>query len=192
MNGRLLAGIVVAVLALAAPWVAYPVFLMTALCFALFACAFNLMLGYVGLLSFGHAAYFGAGAYTTMLLMQYRQVPPWFGVWAGMAVVVVVFIPISAQFNRSMARMKAAEDAEAWGRLSLHEKKLALEAERKAGEALERRQGLRRFGQGHAQGLVDAAGRQAHGHPRPAGYRARLSRHAVRPHRTALAADHGL
>ena len=48
-----------------APWVLYPVFLMKVLCFALFACAFNLLIGYVGLLSFGHAAYFGMGAYVT-------------------------------------------------------------------------------------------------------------------------------
>jgi branched-chain amino acid transport system permease protein len=46
-----------------APFVVYPVFLMKALCFALFACAFNLLLGYVGLLSFGHAMFFGASAY---------------------------------------------------------------------------------------------------------------------------------
>lgn len=48
---------------LVAPFFIYPVFLMKALCFALFAAAFNLLLGYVGLLSFGHAAYFGFGAY---------------------------------------------------------------------------------------------------------------------------------
>ena len=46
-----------------APFVLYPVFLMKVLCFALFACAFNLLIGYVGLLSFGHAAYFGIGGY---------------------------------------------------------------------------------------------------------------------------------
>jgi branched-chain amino acid transport system permease protein len=46
-----------------APAVLYPVFLMKVLCFALFACAFNLLIGYVGLLSFGHAAYFGMGCY---------------------------------------------------------------------------------------------------------------------------------
>lgn len=45
------------------PFVLYPVFLMKVLCFALFACAFNLLLGYVGLLSFGHAAFFGMGSY---------------------------------------------------------------------------------------------------------------------------------
>ena len=45
------------------PFVLYPVFLMKVLCFALFACAFNLLIGYVGLLSFGHAAFFGMGSY---------------------------------------------------------------------------------------------------------------------------------
>ena len=52
-------------LIVACPWVLYPVFLMKLMCFALFACAFNLLLGYVGLLSFGHAAYFGMGAYVS-------------------------------------------------------------------------------------------------------------------------------
>jgi branched-chain amino acid transport system permease protein len=64
MSGnRLLIAIVVAIAALAAPWVFYPVFLMKALCFALFACAFNLLLGYAGLMSFGHAMFFGMAAY---------------------------------------------------------------------------------------------------------------------------------
>ena len=47
----------------AAPFFVYPVFLMKALCFALFACAFNLLIGYVGLLSFGHAVFLGAAGY---------------------------------------------------------------------------------------------------------------------------------
>ena len=55
-------GIMIAFLAIA-PFFLYPVFLMKLLCFALFACAFNLLIGYVGLLSFGHAAYFGMGGY---------------------------------------------------------------------------------------------------------------------------------
>ena len=46
-----------------APSFIYPLFLMQVLCFAIFACAFNLLIGYVGLLSFGHAAYFGMGGY---------------------------------------------------------------------------------------------------------------------------------
>jgi branched-chain amino acid transport system permease protein len=47
-----------------APFLIYPVFLMKVMCFALFACAFNLLLGYVGLLSFGHAMFLGMGGYT--------------------------------------------------------------------------------------------------------------------------------
>ena len=52
-----------AALALVAPFFFYPLFLTKVLCYALFACAFNLLLGSCGLLSFGHAAYFGAAAY---------------------------------------------------------------------------------------------------------------------------------
>ena len=62
-------GVAAAVLGLAglvvAPFFLYPVFLMSVMCFALFATAFNLLLGYVGLLSFGHAAFFGGAAYFT-------------------------------------------------------------------------------------------------------------------------------
>ena len=55
-------GLMLAFIAIA-PFFLYPVFLMKVLCFALFACAFNLLIGYVGLLSFGHAAFFGMGGY---------------------------------------------------------------------------------------------------------------------------------
>jgi branched-chain amino acid transport system permease protein len=51
--------------ALAAPFVGYPVFLMKMMCFGLFACAFNLLIGYTGLLSFGHAAFLGTAGYVT-------------------------------------------------------------------------------------------------------------------------------
>ena len=53
------------------PFFLYPVFLMRVLCMALFASAFNLMLGYVGLLSFGHAAFFGMGSYVTAWTMKH-------------------------------------------------------------------------------------------------------------------------
>lgn len=56
------------------PYVLYPIFLMRVLCIALFACAFNLMLGYVGLLSFGHAAFFGMGAYISAWTMKFMGV----------------------------------------------------------------------------------------------------------------------
>ena len=58
-------------LLVAAPFIGlYPVFVMKALCFAIFACAFNLLLGFTGLLSFGHAAFLGAAAYVTGWLVR--------------------------------------------------------------------------------------------------------------------------
>ncbi|RUR31649.1 branched-chain amino acid ABC transporter permease [Vreelandella nanhaiensis] len=72
------------VLGLVAPFIAYPVFLMKILCFALFACAFNLLLGYAGLLSFGHAAFLATGGYTTgYLLASYPGLTPELGIIAG-------------------------------------------------------------------------------------------------------------
>ncbi|MCL6608311.1 MAG: branched-chain amino acid ABC transporter permease [Geminicoccaceae bacterium] len=59
-----------------APLVLYPVFLMKVLCFALFACAFNLLIGYVGLLSFGHAAFFGTAAYAAGHAAKVWGFPP--------------------------------------------------------------------------------------------------------------------
>jgi branched-chain amino acid transport system permease protein len=58
-----IAFVIMAALFAAAPLVVYPVFMMKVMCFALFACAFNLLIGYVGLLSFGHAMFFGLAAY---------------------------------------------------------------------------------------------------------------------------------
>lgn len=82
---RLIVGAAVAVLALAAPWFAYPVFLMTALCFALFACAFNLLLGYAGLMSFGHAMFFGMAGYFYGHVVKAWDMPPELGLLAGVA-----------------------------------------------------------------------------------------------------------
>src|SRR6476661_4518817 len=62
---RKLAYLIALAVALGAPFVGYPVFLMKLLCFGLFACAFNLLIGYTGLLSFGHAAFFGGAGYVT-------------------------------------------------------------------------------------------------------------------------------
>ncbi|MFT5588527.1 MAG: branched-chain amino acid transport system permease protein [Bradyrhizobium sp.] len=62
MNKKIGYAIALAAL-LAAPFWLYPVFLMKLLCFALFACAFNLLIGFTGLLSFGHAAFFGGAGY---------------------------------------------------------------------------------------------------------------------------------
>ena len=60
---KLLAWLCAAIIAIAAPFFVYPVFLMQAMALALFACGFNLLLGYAGILSFGHAALFGIAAY---------------------------------------------------------------------------------------------------------------------------------
>ncbi len=71
-------------LLLAAPFLGlYPVFMMKALCFAIFACAFNLLLGFTGLLSFGHAAFFGAAAYITGWLVRSAGFTPEVGILAG-------------------------------------------------------------------------------------------------------------
>jgi branched-chain amino acid transport system permease protein len=70
--------------ALVAPMMIYPVFLMKLLCFALFACAFNLLLGYAGLLSFGHAAFFACGGYITgYMLSSYSGLSTELGILAG-------------------------------------------------------------------------------------------------------------
>lgn len=78
--------LVIAVGALiAAPMFLYPIFLMKLLCFALFACAFNLLLGYTGLLSFGHATFFGGAAYFTAHAVKEWGVNPEIGVLIGVA-----------------------------------------------------------------------------------------------------------
>lgn len=77
--------IVLAVLGLIAPFVGYPVFLMNALCFGLFACAFNLLLGFAGLLSFGHAAFLGTAGYIAGYSMKFWGLTPELGILAGTA-----------------------------------------------------------------------------------------------------------
>ena len=82
-NGyRIVFAVMVAVL-VAAPFLTYPLFLMQALCFALFACAFNLLIGYVGLLSFGHALYFGWASYVTAYAAKTWGLPPELAILAG-------------------------------------------------------------------------------------------------------------
>jgi branched-chain amino acid transport system permease protein len=72
------------------PFVAYPVFLMQALCFALFACAFNLLIGYVGLISFGHALFFGWASYLTAHAAKVWTLPPGLAVLVGTATAAVL------------------------------------------------------------------------------------------------------
>ncbi len=74
--------IMVAIL-IAAPFFVYPLFLMQALCFALFACAFNLLIGYVGLLSFGHALYFGWASYLSAHSAKVWGFPPELAILTG-------------------------------------------------------------------------------------------------------------
>lgn len=62
-------------LLLLAPAAVYPVLLVKVLCFALFACAYNLLLGYTGLLSFGHAVFFGGAAYVAGYALKEWQLP---------------------------------------------------------------------------------------------------------------------
>ncbi|KQV12305.1 ABC transporter permease [Rhizobium sp. Root1203] len=72
-------------LLLLAPFFFYPIFLMKLLCFALFACAFNLLLGYTGLLSFGHATFFGGAAYFTAYTVKEWGLSPELGILLGVA-----------------------------------------------------------------------------------------------------------
>jgi branched-chain amino acid transport system permease protein len=70
-------------LLLLAPTFIYPILVMKVLCFALFACAFNLLLGYTGLLSFGHAVFLGSAAYVTGHALKVWQLPTLLGLLAG-------------------------------------------------------------------------------------------------------------
>ncbi len=80
LYGLLLVALIVAPLA-----GAYPVFVLKVLCFALFACAFNLLIGYTGLLSFGHAAFFGGAGYVAGHAMKVWGVTPEIGLLLGTA-----------------------------------------------------------------------------------------------------------
>ena len=82
MNRKVLA-IVALIVALVAPFVGYPVLLMKLLCFGLFACAFNLLIGYTGLLSFGHAAFFGSAGYVTGYALTAMGLPTPVGIVLG-------------------------------------------------------------------------------------------------------------
>ena len=85
--GRIKAVILLAMLGflLLVPMFLYPIFLMKILCFALFAAGFNLLLGYTGLLSFGHAAFFGGGAYFTAHAVKVWGLSPELGILVGVA-----------------------------------------------------------------------------------------------------------
>src|SRR6266446_8510027 len=84
-----------------APFFIYPLFLMKALCFALFACAFNLLIGYVGLLSFGHAVFLGSAGYTSAYAAKTWGWPPELAILAGTAMAGALGIVIGALAIRS-------------------------------------------------------------------------------------------
>ena len=85
VSPQLLLVLVLIVLAMIAPFGIYPIFLMKGLCFGLFAAAFNLLLGYVGLLSFGHAMFFGFSAYVTAHAAKEWGLTPELAILAGIA-----------------------------------------------------------------------------------------------------------
>jgi branched-chain amino acid transport system permease protein len=80
----------------AAPFFVYPIFIMQALCFALFASAFNLLVGYAGLLSFGHAAFFGAASYVSAHTAKVWGLPPELALLAGTAAAGVLGLVFGA------------------------------------------------------------------------------------------------
>jgi branched-chain amino acid transport system permease protein len=95
MNKRI-AYLIAFAAALAAPFFGYPVFLMKLLCFGLFACAFNLLIGYTGLLSFGHAAFFGSAGYVTGHALTGLGLPFEAGIALGVATSALVGLVMGA------------------------------------------------------------------------------------------------
>ncbi len=89
-NSERIAFILMVVALIVAPFFIYPLFLMKALCFALFACAFNLLIGYVGLLSFGHALYFGWASYLAAHSAKVWGFPPELAILTGVATAAVL------------------------------------------------------------------------------------------------------
>lgn len=101
MSNTLQRGLITAVLLalLVVPFVPqliYPVFVMKVLCFALFACAFNLLLGHAGIVSFGHAAFFGSAAYITGYAVREMALTPEIGIVAGVAASAMLGVAFGA------------------------------------------------------------------------------------------------
>src|SRR5947199_1508550 len=100
-HSEAIAFIAMACVLIIAPTFAYPVFLMKALCFALFACAFNLLIGYVGLLSFGHAAFLGSSGYAAAHAAKIWGFAPEAAILFGTMVACALGIVIGALAIRS-------------------------------------------------------------------------------------------
>ncbi|CAN7625406.1 branched-chain amino acid ABC transporter permease [Bosea sp. LjRoot90] len=94
LHRNLMIGIAIALVI--APFVAYPVFVMKVLCFALFALAFNLLLGYGGLLSFGHAAYFGMASYVSAYTAKNWGLTPELAILAGTLIAALLGLAFGA------------------------------------------------------------------------------------------------
>jgi branched-chain amino acid transport system permease protein len=133
-------------LALVAPYFFYPVFLMRALCLALFACSFNLLLGYVGLLSFGHAAFMGSAAYITAHTVKVWGLPPEIGILAGVAVAAI----LGAAFGWLAIRRQGIYFAMITLALAQMVAFFALEVPFTGGE-----DGIQAVPRGHLLGLID-------------------------------------
>ena len=97
-SSLIVAGYVLLALVLAAvPFIGlYPVLVMKVLCFAIFACAFNLLFGFTGLLSFGHAAFFGSAAYATGWIVRALNLSPEVGIVFGMAIAGLLGLVVGA------------------------------------------------------------------------------------------------
>jgi len=96
INAQFVAFAAMVVFFTAAPFVFYPVFVMKVLCFALFASAFNLLIGYVGLLSFGHAAFFGMAGYVCGYMAETWGLPPEIAILGGTAVAALLGLVVGA------------------------------------------------------------------------------------------------
>ncbi|WP_027135289.1 branched-chain amino acid ABC transporter permease [Geminicoccus roseus] len=96
MRHHLVIFVALLALGLVGPFFLYPIFLMKILCFALFACAFNLLLGYGGLLSFGHAAFFGSASYVSAHAAKEWGLNPEFAILLGTAAAAVLGLVIGA------------------------------------------------------------------------------------------------
>lgn len=97
MNRQLISYILVAIVLAFLPAIgAYPIFVMKVMCYALFACAFNLLLGYTGLLSFGHAAFLGGAAYATGHCLVVWGMPTIVGLLFGTGVAALMGLVMGA------------------------------------------------------------------------------------------------
>lgn len=134
------------VVAAVAPFLLYPVFVMKVLCFALFACALNLLLGFGGLLSFGHAAYFGSASYITAHAAKVWGLTPELAILSGTAVAAFLGVVFGSLAIRRQGIYFAMVTL-AFGQMIYF---FALQAEFTGGE-----DGIQAVPRGHLLGLLD-------------------------------------